>query len=90
LYGKAGSFRFKIFGLECRALSNFWIHSREDMTWVWNQTLRAVNCVLDGDSDALIEKYSEDVRKAINTADLKLAAELMIMIEHEVQKEVIE
>jgi hypothetical protein len=60
------------------------------MTWVWNQTLRAVNCVLDGEADVLIEKYSEQVRTAINTADLKLAEELLVSIENEVQKEVVE
>lgn len=90
LYGKAGSFRFKIFGVECRALSNFWIHSREDMRWVWNQTIRAVNCVLDGESDVLIEKYSERVREAINTADLVLAEELINLIDIETHKEVVE
>lgn len=83
LYGKAGSFRFKIFGLECRALSNFWIHSREDMTWVWNQTMKAINCVLDGQSDAYIEKFSENVREAIDTANLELAHSLIDLIETE-------
>jgi len=88
LYGNAGSFRFKIFGLECRALSNFWIHSREDMTWVWNQTIKAVNLVLDGEADELIEKYSENVREAIDTANLELAHSLIDLIEAEKKQEI--
>lgn len=89
LYGKAGSFRFKIFGLECRSLSNFWIHTDEDMTWVWNQTLRAVNSVLDGEADELIEKYSDRVREAIDSANLEVAQELIDLIELEFNKEVV-
>jgi hypothetical protein len=81
LYGKAGSFRFKDpWGLECRALSNFWIHSRDTMDWVFNQTLKAVNCVLDGNSEKLIEKYSLLVREAIDTNNLVLAEELLTVI----------
>jgi len=91
-YGKAGSFRFKEFGLECRALSNFWIHSKEDMTWVWNQTIKAVNCVLDGKADDLIKKYSLDVRKAIDSVDLQLAQQLLNeinLVENPIEKEII-
>lgn len=83
LYGKAGSFRFKEFGVECRSLSNFWIHSREDMTWVWNQTIKAVTCVLDNECDSLIEKYSEKTREAIDTNNLVLARELLTKIKEE-------
>ncbi len=89
LYGKAGSFRFKIFGVECRCLSNFWIHSEEDMTWVWNRTIEAVNCVLDGESDALIEKYSELTREAIDTVDMSLAENILSRIALESKKEVV-
>jgi len=80
LYGSAGSFRFKDFGVECRSLSNFWIHSPDTMKWVFNQTLKAVNTVLDGEIDELIEKYSTKVRKAIDTSNLELAKELLSVI----------
>lgn len=86
LYGKAGSFRFKDFGVECRALSNFWIHSEETMNWVFNQTLRAVNCVLDNQCNELINNYSLKVREAIDSNNLVLAEELLTIINSKQKK----
>ena len=73
LYGKAGSFRFKDFGVECRALSNFWIHSNELIEWVFEQTIKAVTVVLDGKADEYIKLYGEDTVTAINTNNKELA-----------------
>ena len=73
LYGKAGSFRFKDFGVECRALSNFWIHSNELIEWVFEQTVKAVTIVLDGNSDEYIKLYGKDTVEAINTNNKELA-----------------
>lgn len=81
LYGKAGSFRFKDFGVECRALSNFWIHSEETMNWVFNQTLKAVNCVLDGKTEEYIKDFSKLTREAIDTNNLELAQEVLNLTE---------
>ena len=81
LYGKAGSFRIKDFGVECRALSNFWIKSEENMAWVYERTIKAVEKVLDGEADVLIEKYSENVKKAIDNMDLNLATQILEEIE---------
>jgi len=83
LYGKAGSFRVKDFGVECRALSNFWIQSEENMRWVYKQSIKAIETVLSNEIDDLIELYSEQVRDAIDTADLNLATKLLININSE-------
>lgn len=42
MYGSAGSFRFKSYGLEYRSLSNFWLRSKEHISWAYQQTKRAV------------------------------------------------
>ena len=42
LYGKAGSYRDKSYGVEYRALSNFWAQTTDGMEWAYNQTMRAV------------------------------------------------
>ena len=65
------------FGVECRSLSNFWIHSNELIGWVFDQTLNAVNIVLNNESEEYISKYSEDVRKAIDNNDKNLAKALI-------------
>ena len=78
LYGKAGAFRFKEpWGCEARALSNFWIHSEKNIRWVYKKTIKAVECVLDGNADALFDKYSEQVVEAINTNNKVLAESLL-------------
>lgn len=88
LYGKAGSFRVKDFGVECRALSNFWIKSEDDMRWVYRQSIKAIEVVLNNEIDELIDLYSEQVREAIDTANLELAAKLLININSEVKEPV--
>lgn len=81
LYGKAGAFRFcDPWGLECRQLSNFWIQSKEFTGWVYRQSIKAVEYVLDGKADELIEKYSDKVVEAINTNNKVLAQELITEI----------
>lgn len=42
LYGKAGAFRIKPYGVEYRTLSNFWIFESKFRLWVWEATLKAV------------------------------------------------
>lgn len=77
LYGKAGAFRFTPFGLECRSLSNFWLGSEDLMKWVFDQTMIAVNIVLENNSKYYIDTYSKNVEKAINSGDRELALEIV-------------
>jgi hypothetical protein len=85
LYGKAGAFRFKSFGVECRQLSNFWIHSDELISWVYDQTINVVNIVLDNNADELIEMFGNDVQTVINTNDKKLAKQLIVKINKKIK-----
>lgn len=45
LYGMPGAYRDKVYGLEYRSLSNFWVAKKDpNLTgWVWNQTGRAID-----------------------------------------------
>lgn len=42
LYGKAGSCRYKDYGVEYRVLSNFWVLDRELRLETWNRMVKAV------------------------------------------------
>jgi len=72
LYGKAGAYRPKQYGLEYRTLSNFWLRSDKLIGWVFDQTEKAletstyVNCI----------PYAQ-VRRCIDTSDRGLAQKLI-------------
>lgn len=76
LYGKAGSFRFTNFGVECRSLSNFWINSKELTAWVYDQTIKATECVLSGEWNELKAQYP-NVEEIINTGNVEKAKEVV-------------
>lgn len=79
MYGKAGAFRVKNYGVELRTLSNFWIKDQESVNWVFNQVMEAIN-VLNNSGGVVSAFMSADeqmsVQLAINNADKKLAQEL--------------
>jgi hypothetical protein len=68
LYGKAGAFRKKSYGVEYRTASNAWITSDERIRWAWDQTEKALKFVEDG------HKLDDDdgtlIQKCINESDL--------------------
>lgn len=72
LYGQAGAFRPKTYGLEYRVLSNFWLQSEQTMRYVYKQTEEAIRQFLGG-----FRVDSPDVQKAINTSDRALASKLL-------------
>lgn len=83
MYGQAGAFRPKFYGLEYRVLSNFWLKSDPLMSWVFEASQRAVE-------DWQAKKYASDVfpeehiQHIINTSDRKAAAELVDILKLEV------
>lgn len=75
LYGKAGAFRFKDYGIEYRTLSNFWIQSEELVNWAWNNTMSAIDYLNKG--NILCIEYNEDIVKCINRQDIESAKEII-------------
>lgn len=64
LYGKAGAFRPKPYGVEYRTLSNAWLQSKDITSWVYNSTIRALNRLLKG--DRFWEYTDNDIPAMIN------------------------
>jgi hypothetical protein len=79
IYGKAGAFRKKPYGVEYRTPSNFWIFDEKLIRWVWKNTEQALAVEsLEwnapwGDRHCL----GDDVQAAINNND-KVLAEALI------------
>ena len=69
LYGKAGAYRAKDYGVEYRTLSNFWIWKDSLKDWVYDQTQKAVDFVASGQQIA--KHHGLIIRKAINKGDMR-------------------
>lgn len=80
LYGKAGCFRFREYGIEYRSLSNFWIKSDESLQWSWNTTMKAINLVNSNKIEE-VKELGIYIVEAINTNNKELAQELLNKIE---------
>lgn len=75
LYGKAGAFRHKSFGVEYRTLSSFWLGNDKLTGWVWDQAMRAVD-LINAANYALID-YEPFIIDTINTANVKNAKQFV-------------
>jgi len=79
LYGRAGAFRPKPYGVEYRVLSNFWIHSPSLHRWVYKATLRAFQLITkEGVNYA--KEFGKLAQTFINSNDVK-GAETFMMYE---------
>lgn len=67
LYGKAGAFRNKPYGMEYRVLSNFWLTSPSLMKWVF-RAARAATIELFVHDSLLSDVYG-DIQEIINTGN---------------------
>lgn len=70
IYGKAGAFRYKPYGVEYRTPSNFWIKTKELTAWFFEQSEKAVAFINNGGEIAK-EDY-ESIQQCINTGDASL------------------
>lgn len=69
MYGKAGAYRVKSYGVEYRVLSNTWLREEGLMRWVFENTHKAVNTVRNR---PLYEEYG-DIQGIINNSDVDAA-----------------
>ncbi len=67
LYGKAGAYRNKPYGVEYRTLSSFWLSSPSLIEWVFNKTKEAVENV--SNLNFLDNRLQEKIMAAINHSD---------------------
>lgn len=68
MYGAAGAFRPKNYGVEYRVLSNAWLLSEDRMRFVFDQTVRAVNDLVNGIRP--IEKIGDNaIINTLNASD---------------------
>lgn len=63
LYGKAGAFRPKPYGVEYRPLSNVWLKSPVLQAWVWNAAYAGLKSLLSGKDP--IESVFGDLAKTV-------------------------
>jgi hypothetical protein len=66
LYGKAGEFRHKYYGVEYRVLSNFWIKDQEHINWVFNNIQKALEFI---EKNTIDEETSDMIQTTINNCD---------------------
>lgn len=75
MYGKAGAFRFKNYGVEYRTLSNFWIETDELRQWAFNSTIDAINFLNEG--NVITDELGKEIEDCINTQNVEKAKELI-------------
>lgn len=73
-YGKAGSMRYKPYGLEYRTPSNYWIFEEKTIGWIWDQSQKAVSFVMGG---CELEGLSKQIQSCINTGNKVMAEKIM-------------
>lgn len=75
LYGKAGAFRPKPYGVEYRTLSNFYLENDALINWVYNNTQAAIDFL--NNDNKIDEGLAATIQDTINTADKESAQSLI-------------
>ncbi len=79
LYGKAGSHRPKEYGVEYRALGNFWVSSPALTSLMYELCELAVSLTLSEESQEIFERLGQSqVQDCINTSNAQSAYEMII------------
>lgn len=76
LYGKAGCYREKPYGVEYRTLSNFWIWNNKTIAWVYHQVQEAIK-FCDEFIDNVSKEDTDNIILSINTNDKETAQKLV-------------
>lgn len=74
MYGKAGCFRPKKYGMEYRTLSNFWLATPELTTWVYRNTVKGYQQMEGG--LFYPDTHGDRAMEIINSNNIEAAAEL--------------
>lgn len=77
MYGKAGAYREKKYGVEFRSISNFYLESKKLTEWVFNNTEEAIKFVNNGGCNAFGPEEKEEIVNCINYNDKELAKRLI-------------
>lgn len=86
MYGKAGCFRIKSFGVEYRTLSNFWIRDNKTISFIYENALKAVKIAINGKNNHLLEEFESSVEQCINNSDIEKSMYLYEKIINKIKK----
>lgn len=75
MYGKAGAFRPKTYGVEYRVLSNVWVADDKLKSWVYSAVMKALSALEEGHA-LFLEIGDEKINSIINNSDVEAAKEI--------------
>lgn len=74
MYGKAGAFRPKSYGVEYRTLSNAWLLDERLVRYVYRQTIAAVKALMSGER---FEEHYESYRRYVDSSAVWYARSML-------------
>lgn len=75
IYGKAGAYRIKSYGVELRTLSNFWIKDLKSVEFIFNGVAKAINIINENKRLSITD--NQNIMSCINNQDVELANSLI-------------
>jgi hypothetical protein len=76
LYGKAGCFRNKPYGVEYRSLSNFWAFERKYINWIFDTVDAVTKDLVLNYNIKFTEEMEKNIVNCINNSDVELAKKI--------------